>query len=254
MPQFHVRYTPYGLEHDVKEWCEHILTQYPDALLCAHREYKQDAGHADQRSLHYHIYLDIECHRKTVVNQLTQWFKIPSGLRGKENSYYMVKVIETCGGYTPVYVLGYIQDDGDLVFTNISPNRLMEALEDYRQNKPKPGLNDAAPAATTPVPPVKAQQANVAIEDQYLDYLKYMKPQLLNNIVTLPLGNTRYKEIVDYKWVMKKTRAYYAGRGIGLFETKAKMSRFAASFYYEFLTKLNRHDDGTSEEFDKIGY
>jgi len=257
MPQFHVRYTPYALGRDVKEWCEHILTQYPNAMICAHEELKQDTGPADQRSLHYHIYLDIECHRKTVVNHLTQWFKIPSGLRGKENAYYMVKVIETCGGYTPQYVLGYVQEDGKLIFTNISPNRLMEALETYKRNRPKktdPGDNNVAQATSFPGSPVKAQQANEAIQDQYLEYLRYMKTQIANNLITNALGASRYREHVDYKWVAKKTRAYYAGRGIGLLETKAKMSRFSASFYYEFLTKMDNHTTETAEEFDNIGY
>lgn len=124
---FHVRYTPYALSKDVKGFCEKLATKYP-ANYTAHQE---DKGTGDQASLHYHIYINIPVVRKTITNQLQEYFDIPKGIKGQTNAYYMVKEIKPD---LLIFTHGYIQKDGNLIATNIDANRRMVALEYYKNN------------------------------------------------------------------------------------------------------------------------
>ena len=243
MPCFHVRYTPYALGTDVKGWLMDMSKTYNAMKYCAHEE---DKGRGDQSSLHYHVYLELECVTKTIKNRLREFFKIPSGVRGMENTYYMAKEIKMD---LITFTLGYIQDDEKLIATNMDPTELNEALLHYRATRK---TKDEA------VVPSSVEHRSTAsapcIEDQYLEYLKFMKEQVKSNLIVRKPNITTYKDPIDMKWVNKKTKAFYGNKGIGLFPVGTTFRRFTASFYYEFLTKMDNHTHSSEEEFAKIGY
>jgi len=242
MQQFKVRYTPYGLSNDIKGFCQVHFANVPH---CAHQE---DKGRGDYGSIHYHIYVETMETKKTITNHLRAYFKIPSGTRGMENTYYSVMPIVTKGNYNAQYNLGYIQKDSVLTATNMSPNRLLEALEYYKAHRPAEEVTSLPREESGVVETVT--NANRSIEDQYLEYLTFMKKQLKTN-----MQQSDYKqESITMKWISKKSKAYWAGKGIGLFPIGTTDKRFKASFYYEFLTKIDGHNQITEEEFEKIGY
>ena len=242
MTAWHIRYTPYALSKNVVGFIEHVSRTY-QIRYCAHEE---DKGRGDQSSLHYHIYLEMKSTRKTIVNLLMKYFEIPSGVRGMENTYYMVKEIQLD---LITFTLGYIQDDEKLTATNMDPTELNEALLHYRATRK---TKDVA------VVPSSVEHRSTAsapcIEDQYLEYLKFMKEQVKANLRVVKNNMSTYKEPIDLKWVNKKTKAFYGNKGIGLFPVGTTFRRFTASFYYEFITKMDNHNYATEEEFAKIGY
>lgn len=247
MQQFKVRYTPYGLSDDVRGFCEAHLANVPH---CAHKE---DKGRGDQSSIHYHIWVETLETKKTLTNHLQSYFHIPMGTRGAQNAHYSVMPIVTKGNYNATYNLGYIQKDGVLTATNMSPNRLLEALEYYKAHRPAEEVT-SLPREEFDVETLT--KSNRSIEDQYLEYLTYMKKQVQGNLIKITslTGATRYREPINMQWVSKKSKAYWAGKGIGLFPIGSTDKRFKASFYYEYLTKIEGHNETTEEEFVTIGY
>ena len=241
MPRFHVRYTPDSLGTGVKQFCEHLSQGYVGTQYCAHEEL------SEQKVIHYHIWIDIECVRKTVVNHLVEHFKIPQGKRGQDNKYYMIKEINPD---LEQFTLGYIQKDEKLVATNMDPTGLLEALKHYMDTrKPKP----EAKAVLVETPLGRSSQS---VEDQYEEYFLHMEKQVRLNMV--PIGTLdhqfRNKETVNLTWLRKKTRDYYGNKGLGLFAVSSTTKRFQASFYYHYLTKMNSHNDETDIEFKDLGY
>lgn len=81
-----------------------------------------------------------------------------------------------------------------------------------------------------------------------------MKSKIRENVVTTKEGETRYKEAIDARWIASKGKQYYGNTGIGLFPVSSTFRRFSASFYYEYLTKVDNHTFLTEEEFKNLGY
>lgn len=249
MPCYHVRYTPYTLSHDLKGYCEMLAKQYKETYYCLHQE---DKGRGDQASLHYHLYLEHPTGRKSLLDKMIDFLKIPPQGKGHANAYYMFKEVAMKGNYGPKYVLGYVQDDEKLIASNIDPNWALEALEFYRANKPNE--EDTSSVKSEAYEHRDQTKTKNTVEDQYLDYHLFMKQKLQQNTVRLNtiIPEFRCKEVVNLRWIKAKTRDYYGGRGIGLFQTDNHMHRFAKSFYYEYLTKNDRHTQETNDEFDNI--
>jgi len=78
---FHFRYTPNDLKYD--------MTGYANTCGGVHiiaREFTQPGNKE-----HYHIYIDTDDCKDTVVNHARKWLNIPKGKQGKANAYFMCK-------------------------------------------------------------------------------------------------------------------------------------------------------------------
>jgi len=231
MPDFHVRYTPYALSKDVDGFAR---------LFPTYAAYEEDKGRGDQASLHYHIYITVDAVRKTVVNKLVAHFNIPTGLRGQTNTYYMVKEIDQ-----PRFQLGYIAKAGKQICSNIDPLKIKEAFDFYTSEKAKIKPPPLPSSIETPERSEGADSYKCTLDDLYIEFKTVMKQHI---------RGLDYQ--IDMTFIKRKSRAFWFEKSVsGLQPVATTTNRFCASFYYEYLKRIQVQDDDiTDSQFKNVGY
>jgi len=228
---YHVRYTPYDLSKDILGFC----TQFT-----SYAAYEEDKGRGDQSSLHYHIYIETALTKKTITNRLVAHFSVPTGIRGQANAYYMVKEIEH-----PQFQLGYVAKANKKVCATYA-HEFIEAARIHYEEKRYKGTT-LAPTNTVHEQPERSEGNGYkcSLDDIYVEYKEYMKNKLRK---------------VDYQittqWLKNQSRPFWYEKSVsGLQPVGSTANRFVASFYYEYITRLQiPQDDATDLQFGAVGY
>ena len=106
---FHFRYTPCEIEgYSMIDFCDDF-----DNYIVAHEI-------TSQKVEHFHIYIDAQCTKDTIVNRARKHLKIPKGQPGKANAYFMCKEWDEN--------IDYFCKDGDITISKgFTPEQLQEA-------------------------------------------------------------------------------------------------------------------------------
>ena len=149
MPSYHFRYTPndieaYDLIHFVEPFTKYVVG----------REYKSP----QKQGLHFHIYLETELTKDTVVNYARKYLNIPTGKRGVANKYFMCKEWDTsidyfCKSGDVVVYMGYTLAD----IQSAQQNGFKKWIHDVKIAPHKPTAGETASGGPAPASPKEAK-------------------------------------------------------------------------------------------------